>query len=98
MADYQELFEVDFGKDKDLALVRDSLQYLGTVASYPCLVPLPSYHGVPVRGPGNNGLCMRLIKTARYALIVVYDEILRRRRHSQYSIALAILPQRPLIY
>ena len=34
MADYQELFEVDFGKDKDLALVRDSLQYLRT-ADYP---------------------------------------------------------------
>ena len=31
------------------------------------LVPRPSYHGVPVRGPGNNGLRMRLIKTARYA-------------------------------
>ena len=24
-------------------------------------------HGVPVRGPGNNGLRMRLIKTAHYA-------------------------------
>ena len=31
------------------------------------LVPRPSYHGVPVRGPGNSGLRMRLIKTARYA-------------------------------
>ena len=31
------------------------------------LVPRPSYHGVPVRGPGNNGLRMRPIKTARYA-------------------------------
>ena len=31
------------------------------------LVPRPSYHGVPVRGPGNNGRRMRLIKTARYA-------------------------------
>ena len=32
------------------------------------LVPRPSsYHGVPVRGPGNNGLRRRLIKTARYA-------------------------------
>ena len=31
------------------------------------LLPRPSYHGVPVRGPGNNGLRMRLIKTARYA-------------------------------
>ena len=31
------------------------------------LVPRPSYHGVPVRGPGNNSLRMRLIKTARYA-------------------------------
>ena len=30
----------------------------------PSLVPRPSYH---VRGPGNNGLRMRLIKTARYA-------------------------------
>ena len=27
------------------------------------LVPRPSYHGVPVRGPGNSGLRMRLIKT-----------------------------------
>ena len=59
------------------------------------LVPRPSYHGVPVRGPGNSGLRMRLIKTARYAYIVVYDKILQRR---QYSIALAILPQRPLMY
>ena len=25
------------------------------------LVPRPSYHGVPVRGPGNNSLSMRLI-------------------------------------
>ena len=33
----------------------------------PSLVPRPSHHGVPVRGPGNNGLRMRLIKTARYA-------------------------------
>ena len=33
------------------------------LASYPG----PHYHGVPVRGPGNNGLRMRLIKTARYA-------------------------------
>ena len=33
----------------------------------PSLVSRPSYHGVPVRGPGNNGLRMRLIKTARYA-------------------------------
>ena len=33
----------------------------------PSLVPRPSYHGVPVRGPGNSGLRMRLIKTARYA-------------------------------
>ena len=33
----------------------------------PSLVPRPSYRGVPVRGPGNNGLRMRLIKTARYA-------------------------------
>ena len=31
------------------------------------LVPRPSYHGVPIRGPGNNGMRMRLIKTARYA-------------------------------
>ena len=31
------------------------------------LVPRPSYQGVPVRGPGNNGPPMRLIKTARYA-------------------------------
>ena len=31
------------------------------------LVPRPSYHGVPVRGPGNSGLRMRLIMTARYA-------------------------------
>ena len=31
------------------------------------LLPRPSYHGVPVRGPGNNGRRMRLIKTARYA-------------------------------
>ena len=31
------------------------------------LVPRPSYHTVPVRGPGNNSLRMRLIKTARYA-------------------------------
>ena len=31
------------------------------------LVPRPSYHGVPVRGPGSSGLRMRLIKTARYA-------------------------------
>ena len=38
---------------------------VGAVAS---LVPRPSYHGVPVRGPGgNNGRRMRLIKTARYA-------------------------------
>ena len=28
------------------------------------LVPRPSYHGVPVRGPGNNGLRMRLIKNS----------------------------------
>ena len=34
------------------------------LASYPG----PSYHGVPVRGPGNSGLRMRLIKTARYGL------------------------------
>ena len=33
----------------------------------PSLVPRPSYHGVPIRGPGNNSLRMRLIKTARYA-------------------------------
>ena len=31
------------------------------------LVPKPSYHGVPVRGPGNSGLRMRLFETARYA-------------------------------
>ena len=31
------------------------------------LVPRPSYNGVPIRGPGNNSLRMRLIKTARYA-------------------------------
>ena len=31
------------------------------------LVPRPSYHGVPVRGPGNSGLRTRLIKTASYA-------------------------------
>ena len=29
------------------------------------LVPRPSIQGVPVRGPGNNSLRMRLIKTAR---------------------------------
>ena len=28
------------------------------------LVPRPSYHGVPVRGPGNNSRRMRLTKTA----------------------------------
>ena len=38
-----------------------------TVSKGPSLVPRPSYHGVPDRGPGNNSLCMRLIKTARYA-------------------------------
>ena len=37
------------------------------VATVRSLVPRPSYHGVPVRGPGNSGLRMRLIKTARYA-------------------------------
>ena len=26
------------------------------------LVPRPSYHGVPVRGPGNNSLRMRLTR------------------------------------
>ena len=40
---------------------------ISLVNSHPSLVPRPSYHGVPVRGPGNNGLRMRLIKTARYA-------------------------------
>ena len=40
---------------------------LAPVGAWGSLVPRPSYHGVPVRGPGNNGLRMRLIKTARYA-------------------------------
>ena len=35
--------------------------YIYMVASYP-----GPHHGVPVRGPGNNGLRMHLIKTARY--------------------------------
>ena len=30
------------------------------------VVPRPPYHGVPVRGPGNNSLRMRLIKKAHY--------------------------------
>ena len=42
MADYQELVEVDFGKDKDLALVRYSLQNLQT-ADYPAGTGLASY-------------------------------------------------------
>ena len=42
MADYQELVEVDFGKDKDLALVRYSLQNLQT-ADYPAGTGLALY-------------------------------------------------------
>ena len=41
-----------------------SVRYQPIITS---LVPRPSFHGVPVRGPGNNSQRMRLIKTARYA-------------------------------
>ena len=50
----------------DIKLYRkNSLDF--QVKCHTSLVPRPSYHGVPVRGPGNSGLRMRLIKTARYA-------------------------------
>ena len=48
-------------------LIPSEKKCLGVSMSEPSLVPRPSFHGVPVRGPGNNGLRMRLIKTARYA-------------------------------
>ena len=37
------------------------------------LVSRPSYHGVPVRGPGNNGLRMRLIKPNLQAHVPRHD-------------------------
>ena len=37
--------------------------YVVILASYPGL----SYHGHPIRGPGSNCLCIRLINTAHYA-------------------------------
>ena len=49
------------------AATGDNSMYCMIPDPFPSLVPRPSYHDVPVRGPGNNGLRMRLIKTVRYA-------------------------------
>ena len=57
MADYQELIEVDFGKDKDLALVRDSFS----------LVPKPLYaRGARFLSRRKKGLVSTVLRMCQF--------------------------------
>ena len=58
-------------------------------------MPRPSYHGVPVRGPGSNCLRMRQRFMRKSRSLTIHIGTVTTKR-CQYKIALEILPQKPL--